>query len=175
MGKSWMFCVLLAACKPMYGAAPASLRTPEPVKPPPITETEKPVIYDDYCELLTTRTPVVKRETKQAAPHIEAGDRKVADFDAAAGAKTDLIVDGIDEYARALRKDPFNAQATLKLALAYDKVRRKGCALALLKRLEQLAQNPKLAKEANEAIDEVEQRQKWFGGYRRDALRTVGR
>ena len=177
MGKSWMFCVLLAACQPMYGSKPQVLRTPEPIKPPPtLTADQATVVYAEDCDLLTTRVPKVKRETKEAEVHIASGDRKVADYDtAAAAAKTDLIIDGIDEYARALRKDPFNAKATLKLALAYDKVRRKGCALALLKRLDQLAQNPKLADEANEAIDEVVQRRKWFEPYRREALRNVGR
>ena len=108
--------------------------------------------------------------------HTLDGDRKLREFDRApTAAKTDLIIDGIDDYVAALRKDPFNARATLKLALAYDRVHRKGCALVLLQRLEQLAQNPKFANEAIEAIDEVEQRRKWFEAYRREALRRVGR
>jgi hypothetical protein len=171
-----MLVVVLAACQPMYGASPQRLRTPEPIKPPttlPGGETAT-IIYDEDCDLLTAKVPKVTRETKQSEVYVAQGDQKVADFDATP-AKTDLIIDGIDEYSAALRKDPFNAKATLKLALAYDKVRRKGCALALLQRLDQLAQNPKFAPEASGVIDEIEQRRKWFGGYRKEALRKLGR
>jgi hypothetical protein len=172
----------LAACQPMYGAKPQKLRSPEPIKPPAGlpgddgTATKPP--FDEQCDFFTSKGVKVKRETAAAERHTQNGDQKVADFDAAPpAAKSDLIIDGIDEYAAALRKDPFNAKATLKLARAYDKVRRKGCALALLERLDQLAQNPKFKTEANEAIDEIMQRgnRTWFDGYRKDALRIVGR
>jgi hypothetical protein len=181
MGKFWCLCVLaLAACQPMYEAKPQTLRTPEPLKPPatlPGDDTAKVPPYNDDCAFLVDRTPTKpQRDIPKAQQHVQQGDDKVKQFDAAPpSAKPDLIIDGIDEYAAALRKDPFNAQATLKLALAYDKVRYRGCALALLGRLDQLAQSPKFRLDANSAIDEVEQRRKWFGGYRKDALRKVGR
>ena len=176
MRNAWVLVVLLAACKPMYGDKAQRLQTPEPIKPPATLVEDEKVVYKEECDLLTSRVPAVKRERQAAEVHTERGDKKVADFDAAvAAAKTDLIIDGIDEYAAALRKDPFNAKATLKLAVAYDKARRKGCALRLLERLDQLAQNPKLANEANEAIDELLGRRSWFKDYRREALRKVGR
>lgn len=170
--------LVLVACKPMYGEPPQRLRSPSPIKPP--TElpgaTTATVVYEEDCEFLTTRVAKVKRDTTAAEVHTEQGDRKLADYETAPdAAKTNLIIDSIDEYAAALRKDPFNAKATLKLALAYDKVYRKGCALALLQRLEQLAQNPKFANEANDVIDEIAQRRKWFDGYRKEALRKIGR
>lgn len=176
MGKTWVLLVLLSGCA-MYGEPPQKLRTPEPIKPP-ATLPEEPatVVYKEDCDLLTARIATVKRDTKQAERHTQNGDQKVADFDAAPpAAKKDLMLDGIDEYVAALRKDPFNAKATLKLAVAYDKARRKGCALRLLERLDQLAQNPKLANEANDAIDEITGRRGWFKDYRREALRKVGR
>jgi hypothetical protein len=176
MGKSWVLLVLLSGCA-MYGAPPQKLRTPEPIKPPAtLTDDPAPVVYNENCDLLISRVAGVKRDTKQAEVHTQKGDQKVADFDVAPPtAKKDLMLDGIDEYAAALKKDPFNAKATLKLAVAYDKALRKGCALRLLERLDQLAQNPKLANEANEAIDEVVGRRGWFKDYRREALRKVGR
>jgi hypothetical protein len=177
MGKLAIFVLFAAAaCQPMYGAPPQKLRSPDPV--PHATElpgeTAK-VIYDEVCNLVTTRTPA-KREKAAAAEHIDKGDEKLrVSTQAPPAARTDLIVDGIDEYSAALRKDPYSAQATLKLALAYDKVLRKGCAIALLRRLDQLAQNPKLEAEAAAAIDEIEQQRKWFEGYRKEALRSIGR
>ena len=50
-------------------------------------------------------------------------------------AKVGLIKEAIDKYRNALIKDRYNVDATLKLAVAYDKVLRKGCAIAMLKRL----------------------------------------
>jgi hypothetical protein len=163
----------------MYGAPPQKLRTPEPIKPPKDLPADPVVVnYRDTCDFGTTRTGKVVRQTSAANTATQKGDEKVADYDKATSekAKSGLIVDGIDHYLAALKNDPFNAQATLKLALAYDKVRRKGCALALLQRLDQLAQNPKFEKEANDAIDEILQsnNRTWFGGYRADAVRAVG-
>lgn len=171
---------VFAACQPMYGAAPQRLRTPEPIRPPatlPGDDVAKVAPYNDDCAFLIVRAgPKPTRDIPKAEQHTQQGDQKMKDFDTAPpSAKSDLIIDGIDEYAAALRKDPFNAQATLKLALAYDKVRHRGCALALLGRLDQLAQSPKFRADASAAIDEIEQRRTWFGGYRRDALRKVGR
>jgi hypothetical protein len=72
-------------------------------------------------------------------------------------------------------KDPYSVDATLKLAIAYDKAMRKGCALALLKRLSQLAGHPKYGSEANRRIDDIDANGAWFKGYRKDAMAAVGR
>ena len=74
-------------------------------------------------------------------------------------AQAGLIRESIDKFRNALIKDPYNAEATLKLALAYDKVYRKGCALAMLKRLATLAANPRFSRTAN-AGDRLDQRQR---------------
>ena len=177
MGKSWTLLVLvLGACQPLYGGSPQKLRNPAPVKPPTLPGGEDKIVYVERCDLFTTKVARVTRQTTDAEVYTLAGDKKLADY-ARAPTKPDLIVDGIDRYIAALRKDPFSAQATLKLALAYHEVRRKGCALALLERLDQLAQHPKFARDANDAIDQITQRgnRTWFEGYRREALRAVGR
>ena len=90
-------------------------------------------------------------------------------------AQAELIRVAIDKYRNALVKDPYNSEATLKLAIAYDLVYRKGCALAMLKRLASLSANPKFAKQANRNIDSVTDNTQWFKGYRKDAISSVGR
>lgn len=170
--------LVLAACQPMYGGAPAKMRNPEPIKPPntlPVEVTK--VVYVEDCELLTKAVKNPTRNPKRAEVLVTAADAKLADAATATEAKVkgDLFIDGIDQYGSALTTDPFNATATLKLALAYDKVLRKGCALALLQRLNKLAENPKFADDANAQIDEVTGNKKYFEGYRRDALKAVGR
>ena len=85
-----------------------------------------------------------------------------------------MIKEAIDKYRNALIKDPYNVDATLKLAVAYDKVLRKGCALAMLKRLAALSNNPKCASEANRNIDSIDANGQWFKGYRKEAMAAVG-
>ncbi len=170
--------LLLAACQPMYGDKAATMRNPPPIKPPkdlPVEVTK--VIYDVNCQLVTRPVKNPRRDAKRSEIHVRAGDQNMSIGEKAAEpqARGVAFVDGIDQYSTALTSDPFNAEATLKMAIAYDKVLRKGCALALLQRLNKLAENPTFADAANEKIDEVTGNKKWFEGYRRDALKAVGR
>ena len=90
-------------------------------------------------------------------------------------AQASLLRESVDKFRNALIKDPYNAAATLKLARAYDSVYRKGCALAMLKRLATLAANPKFARTANAEIDSIGDNGQWFKHYRKDAMTAVGR
>jgi len=180
MGKTLIAVSMLAfaACQPMYGDKAATLKTPPPVKPPKDLPVEVvKVTYVDDCEFITKAVKNPRRDVKRAQIHVRTGDAKIADADVAAEPvrKGDLFIAGIDQYGTALTSDPFDAEATLKLALAYDKVLRKGCALALLQRLNKLAENPTYADSANEKIDAVTDHKKWFEGYRPAALKAVGR
>jgi hypothetical protein len=170
--------LVLAACQPMYGDKSQVLRNPVPIKPPkdlPVEVAKVP--YVDDCELVTKSVKNPRRDVKRAQIHVRTGDAKIADAEVAAEPtrKGDLFIDGIDQYGTALTSDPFDAEATLKLARAYDKVLRKGCALVLLQRLNKLAENPTYADSANREIDAVTDNKKWFEGYRREAIKAVGR
>lgn len=85
------------------------------------------------------------------------------------------VADAIDTYRQALISDPYNAEATLRLALAYDRVLRKGCALALLRRLDSLASNATFQRDAEPMVDLVAQNPHWFKPYHGEALKAVGR
>ena len=101
---------------------------------------------------------------------IESGDVALASSDKTKEdtAQVGLVRDAIDKYRLALQKDPYNADATLKLAVAYDKVLHKGCALAMLKRLASLASNPKFANETNRALGAID-------GQRRAGSRAIAK
>ena len=73
-------------------------------------------------------------------------------------------------------KDPYNVDATLKLAVAYDKVLSQG----LRDRDAQAARRSsratrRTAGEANRKIDDIDANGAWFKGYRKDAMAAVGR
>ena len=169
----------VTACQPLYGNAPEHLHNPEKKKKPPEPPgTEEQIKYIDDCTASFQDDPKKWHPQPQLArPLVDTGDTAIASADKTAepNAKVGLIREAIDKYRNALIKDPYNSDATLKLAVAYDKVLRKGCAIAMLKRLSALAANPKFAQEANRQIDAVGDNGIWFKGYRKDAMAAVGR
>jgi len=137
---------LSAGCEPLYGGKPEKLTTPVRKKPPkeePVPEA--PVKMVDECTADFRADPrTVRAQTHVSSDLTDQGTTALVNSDKATDptAQAGLIREGIDKFRNALIKDPYNAVATLKLALAYDKVYRKGCALAMLKRLATLATNP---------------------------------
>lgn len=167
-------------CQPLYGSKPERLAKPPVKKRPPEPPVVAPEIkYVEECQAQFRDDP-----KKAPPPQPAIAAKLVADGDAAiaaAGKNKDpmaaanTIKDAIDKYSNALRKDPYNAQITLQLALAYDAVYRKGCALALLKRIAALETNPKVSPNANSVADQVSDNNSYFKGYRKDALSAVQR
>src|SRR3569833_2376898 len=162
----------LTACQPLYGGAPERLHNPEKKKRPPEPPgQEDKIIYIEDCTASFQDDPRKWHpQPALAHPLIDTADTALqsADKTAEPNAKVGLIREAIDKY-------PYSSDATLKLAVAYDKVLRKGCAIAMLKRLAALAANPKFANEANRQIDAVGDNGVWFKGYRKDAMQAVGR
>lgn len=186
MGKLPLLAVIaFAACQPMYGAKAPPLKNP-PIVPEkkrvikPDDVAKKPVPKED-CEWRTTALPdptkLPKRDTSKSQEAVVRADTKLQSSDRATDdkAKGDLLIDSIQEYGAALNKDPYNAEATLKLALAYDKVLRKGCALKLINRLAKMSSYPKLERSANEKLDDIENHKTWLEDYRQEALKATGR
>lgn len=176
-------CLVLATtatgCQKLYGGSPERLKNPERKKKPDDPDiAATPVKYVEDCTANFRDDPKLVRVNSGLANQLVGdGDTAMQNANKAkdAASQAELIKVSIDKYRNALIKDPYNHEATLKLALAYDKVVRKGCVMAMLRRLDQLAQNPKFKREAESAIDELEQQSKWFAPYRKDALRAVGR
>lgn len=168
----------LVACQPLYGGKPEKLVAPQKKKAPKEEVVEIPIKEVDECPA------DFRGDAKLARPQPSLGNQLTGEGDssiASAEKATDiqqrvgLYREAIDKYRNALIKDPYNADATLKLALAYDKVYRKGCAIAMLKRLNALTLNPKYAVKANPAVDSISDNGQWFKRYRKDAMAAVGR
>lgn len=169
----------LSACQPLYGGKPEKLTTPTKKKVP-----KEEVVADAPVKEIEECQADFRGDSKTARPQTSIsnqltgeGDTALANSDKATdpAAQAGLIRESIDKYRNALIKDPYNAEATLKLALAYDRVYRKGCAIAMLKRLATLSANPKFARSANPAIDSIGDNNQWFKRYRKDAIAAVGR
>jgi len=169
----------LGACEPLYGGKPEHLHNPEKKKPPPeAAESASEIKYVEDCTASFQDDPRKWHpQPPLARTLIDVGDTAMVSAAKAtqADAQVGLIKDAIDKYRNALIKDPYNSDATLKLAVAYDHVLRKGCAIAMLKRLATLSNNPKFAVDANRQIDSVSDNGDWFKGYRKDAMAAVGR
>jgi hypothetical protein len=169
----------VVACQPLYGGKPEKLHNPEKKKKPPEPpEQAQQIKYVDDCNADFRDDPKKARPQQQLARTlVDAGDTAMATADKAKDDQSKLgnILSAIDKYKNALVKDPYNIDATLKLAVTYDKVLRKGCALAMLKRLSSLSNYPKWTSEANRNIDTIDANGQWFKGYRKEAMAAVGR
>jgi len=178
-------CLALAVsglgCQQLYGGKPERLSNPPKKKPPP--EAPDAVVEVKYVEDCATNfrddPKRVFRDTTSSNNLVTAGDDALGQADKAKdpASQAELIRVSIDKYRNALTKDPYNADATLKLAVAYDRVYRKGCALKLLARIATLEGNPKFQKDAKRAADLAADSagKEWFKGYKKDAVAAVGR
>jgi len=185
LGTHLAVCLVLAcgafgagACSPLYGGKPEKLKNPERKKKPPEVEVVAEVKYVDECNAnfsddpkkARPQPPMSRQLYDQAESALDQSDKVKEE-----SMKVSLLKEAIDKYRNALVKDPYNVPATLKLAVAYDRVLRKGCAIAMLKRLASLSNNPKWTSEANRNIDSIDANAQWFKGYRKEALAAVGR
>jgi hypothetical protein len=177
LGKVSIAVALLVSACNMYGEKAPRVRNPVPIKQkigkddgPPVV-----VILDiEECEYHERDMPVPARSPKTTQLEEEGDARsKVYKTSTDTTVQKDALIDVIDSYGRALASDPFNPTLTLKLALAYDKAYRKGCALALLKRLQRLSKNEKFNKKAEPVVNEVLDRKDYFQRYRKAAVDAV--
>jgi hypothetical protein len=172
-------CFGVVSCAPLYGSKPEKLKNPEKKKKPPeAAEAAVEIKYVEECSANFSDDPKkVHPQTAMSLQLMTAGETAMEQSDKAKedSMKVSFLKDAIDKYRNALIKDPYNVPATLKLAVAYDRVLRKGCAIAMLKRLASLSNNPKWASEANRNIDSIDANAQWFKGYRKDAMQAVGR
>lgn len=170
----------MAGCKPLYSGKPEKQVNPKKTKKP-VEEEVATASQPKYIE----DCPVSFREDVKTYPKadLKASNQAAADGDAAIiqgvkatdkQSKAALFKAAIDKYRTALMKSPYDANLTLKLATSYDTMLRKGCALALLRRIADLRKHPKFNRQAENAANDVAANGTWFAGYRKDANAAVG-
>jgi hypothetical protein len=163
----------LAGCKPLYGGKAENMKGPP--KSGGSGGPDGDIAWVEDCETnfhekLTVPPNVNAGRTlsETAASTLVTAERTAKPDQRAA-----LTVEAIEKYKQALNKDPFSAEATYGLAIAYTKVLHKGCTLKLLKRLSDLKQNPKYAPDAQRMIDAAAE-QNAFKPFKKDAHAALG-
>jgi hypothetical protein len=172
---------ILAACQPLYKGKPAKLREPDPlVKKDEPKAPEKPTLVVECSVERASPAKVVKEPARIESARLtneatsELGKAKTAEPDDR-GTK---LRKSVEDYRTALQADPYNVDATLGLARAYELGQRQGCALVMLNRLYALSTNqalPNVATAATAAIDQVVANRTWFQPYRDDAKAALKR
>ena len=181
MGKALaVACLALAACQPMYQHKPERLKNPPGQTPKggvATTAGEPTPVFVEDCTVNFSAPPAKKRKEQASQTETAAGNTALPASSArpATPAGVQSVTTAIAHYRQALIDDPYNAEATLQLALAYDRVLRKGCALAMLRRLDALAANPTFQPDAEPMVELVVQNPHWFRPYHNDAVKAAGR
>ena len=174
---------LAAGCAGPYSAKAERLKKPPGKKMPEQVEAPPPEIkWATECSAKFQEDPVA---TKAMTVHVK-GQRKATDLqrdavnllDKATSATEDaqvagLTKEGIEKLRKALLEDPYHAEATYYLAVGYARARRKGCALALLKRLTELAKYDDFTAAARRMIRQGED-EPAFALFRKEANEAMG-
>jgi len=161
-------------CAPLYGGKAEPLSKLKKKKAPP--ESEVAIPWDEECKVDFFGDGAKFRPRPQdAAPLFESGQAAMTQADRSPdpAAKGVLIVDALNKFKNALTKDPYNAEITLALAAGYARALKKGCALALLKRLVELEGHPDYESAARRMIGSA-QSEGAFGGFRKESDAAVG-
>lgn len=165
------------ACSGPYDSAAEKLKKPAKKARPidaPVAAAE--IKYDDDCKAKFQEDgSKVRINNNQAVALIKAGDDAISAVDKAPddAGKASSVVDAITKYRNALLANPYNGTATYRLAVAYAMVRKRACAIALLKRLVELEKYPDYHDEAERMAKSVDG-EPAFRGFSKQALDAVG-
>ena len=165
----------LAACQPMYRGRPEPLVRAGDHRPhrEPVADFAAPPAYVDTCTVQFHEPPDAPRP-----PPPQPGT--MGPWPAGQPVPASALAPGPSPLGRLLHlravlaSDPYDARATLDLAISYDQVWRRGCALALLHRLDDLANHPQFAGGAQAEIARVVRTPSLFEDYRAAALAALG-
>ncbi len=164
-------------CAQPYSGKPERLQRMKKKKRPEKApeEASKEVVWDDQCRVNFMDDKPPKRRHARSADSLakQAGGIIDQAMEQAGEPRIRLIIDAINKLKSALLKDQFSAEATYKMAVAYTLVRKKGCALQLLQRLQDLQKMPEVAREAELAAQRAT-RDPIFDPFRKEADAAVG-
>lgn len=171
------FAATMAGCAGPYSGKPERLKRPKKKKRPEPKdgETAEGPELDDKCRTNFFAEPTTRRRPGQGRSLAKQADRILYDAEEQEGARrVSAVGDALNKLRNALKADPYGPEPTYKMAVAYAMVGKKGCSLALLERLQELAKLPELESEANRAINRALNDQS-FEVFRKEADTALGR
>ena len=172
------FTVMATGCAHPYSGKAEKLKKPRKKKRPPVEVTDEApaeVVWDDECRAnFNDDKKALRRQSRAASSLTKQADSMLLEAESMGGpARINTVIDAIGKLKNALKKDQFNPEATFKLAVAYALVRRKGCALRLLERLNELQKMEEVTRKAQLAIKRAT-KEPAFDGFRKDADAAMG-
>ena len=173
--------VLSTGCGGLYSGKPEKVYHPSKKKEPEVVIAPVEIKWNDECGAKLNEEPGAalknhkKNEAKVKQLALQAGEL----LDKAATTtdnkqKAGQTAEAIDKLRKGLVDAPYSAEATYQLAIGYARSRRRGCSLAMLKRLAQLEKYDDFATVAKrligDALDNAE-----FTPFRKQADEALGR
>lgn len=164
-------------CAHPYSGKAEKLKKPRKKKKPKATEEELAAapVLDEKCRTNFFMDPTTRRKVRRGKSLAGEADGILGDADGSEGQQRITTVKrALSKLRNALSADPYGPEATYKMAVAYAMVGKKGCAVALLDRLNQLTKMPAVASEAERTVNRALRDQN-FELFREDADAALGR
>jgi hypothetical protein len=171
----------VAGCGGLYSGKPEKVYKPSKKKEPDVVVAPVEIKWMDECAAKLNEEPgaSLKMHKKNEARVRQVAAQAQELLDSAGNAtdnkqKAGQTAEAIDKLRKGLVDAPYSAEATYSLAIGYAKSRRRGCSLAMLKRLAQLEKYDDFATTAKrligDALDNGE-----FAPFRKQADEALGR
>ncbi len=171
----------LTACGGLYSGKAEKVAKPSKKKEPEVVATVAEIKWNDECGAKLNEEPgaALKMHKKNEARVKQIAAQAQELLDAAATAsdnkqKAGQTSEAIDKLRKGLVDAPYSVEATYSLAIGYARSRRRGCSLAMLKRLAQLEKyddfNTAAKRLIGDALDNGE-----FQPFRKQADEALGR
>jgi hypothetical protein len=145
LGTAFIATSGLAACGGVYSGKPEKVYKPSKKKEPEVVAAPVEIKWNAECAAKLNEEPGAAlknhKKNEKAVNQIAAQAEELLDAAAQASdnkQKAGQTAEAIDKLRKGLVDAPYSARATYQLAIGYARARRKGCALAMLKRLAQL-------------------------------------
>ena len=173
--------IATSGCGGLYSGKAEKVYHPSKKKEPDVVVAPTVIKWNDECNAKLNEEPgsALKTHKKNEARVKQIAMQAQELLDAAARStdnkqKAGQTAEAIDKLRKGLVDAPYSAEATYSLAIGYARSRRKGCSLAMLKRLAQLEKYDDFTSTAKrligDALDNGE-----FAPFRKDADEALGR
>lgn len=182
LGVAVGYAASTTSCAHPYSGTPEKLKKPRKKKKPEPTAEEtaagaEEVVWDEECRtnFFDDKKPP-RRRSRAADSLVKEADSILLEAEDRGGPeRINAVIDALSKLENALKKDQFHPEATYKMAVAYALVRKKGCALRLLERLNELQKmeeggvGRKATLTIKRAVNDMA-----FDGFRKDADAAMG-